>query len=753
MPDFTQWNVPSPFPNILYNPAAVDAVIAKTQSELGNLDINRQTLALEQDKAARDVAFGDYLKKSLPTDGTTGTTGAAAGGGGGSFLSALAQIESGDKNIVSGTDKDNQGLTLAQGGNPTEISQGHFQIHTGTWKDFAPQAGVDINKYPNAMSAPREVQAQVASVIPFKRFGPRTQTMMRQQFGDIDSNRTVGELAGLGPRAGSAAVAGPVAVAPPPATQQAGALPAPPIPPGNPNAGPRIGLVPPSAVATTPPPAQTGQADDPNMAAVKQASTALLAMPEPDAAAAYPAVVKELQARGFAMQAPPTYPGHAALQALVGGGDPTAAAVEPSRVAMRTGGTDTAGPGAGQATVPPDVQPNRLAYGTNLPGVTIGLPGNGLAPPPTAAAPPSIVTAAAPAQAQPQAAAPTQPPPAPSRVIQREPLIQSGIFAGLTRTQASTIANTPGVKPATIMEQIATARHQNDVIRQGDATQAAIDEKESYARRHTAEQEAQAAADKKEAQRVAAENLRLSQEGGARDAERLAIERKKFEQGPDAQSRDAYTLKNADPSSQDYAEAWAHKKWTVAPNGNVIENDVSQYPAPTRSIQRPSFLPAPTPQALDEVRKADTDAKVITSGIDHYIDVHTAVGANNWDAFINNPRSPQAQQLLGAFDRMKTVLRSPVYFNTGVLQPAEMAMMKEDLTSPQTLRGLFATPEALATRLGEIKLAILTRQDAELRSIGKPGVIVRDKSDLAGVPVGGRYYDEDGHLRVKQEQK
>ena len=45
------------------------------------------------------------------------------------------------------------------------------------------------------MSAPRDVQARVASVIPFKRFGPRTQTMMRQQFGNLDRNATVGELA------------------------------------------------------------------------------------------------------------------------------------------------------------------------------------------------------------------------------------------------------------------------------------------------------------------------------------------------------------------------------------------------------------------------------------------------------------------------------------------------------------------------------------------------------------------------------
>jgi hypothetical protein len=130
--------------------------------------------------------------------------------------------------------------------------------------------------------------------------------------------------------------------------------------------------------------------------------------------------------------------------------------------------------------------------------------------------------------------------------------------------------------------------------------------------------------------------------------------------------------------------------------------------------------------------------------------VHNAHGGVSWDAYIANPRSKDAQQLLGAFDRLKTVLRSPVYYNTGVLQPAEMQLLKEDLVSPQTLRGLFSTPEALAARLAEIKVAVLTRQDAELRSVGKDGVIVRDAADYAKVPQGGRYYDENGNLKVKR---
>src|SRR4029079_14857657 len=114
-------------------------------------------------------------------------------------------------------------------------------------------------------------------------------------------------------------------------------------PAANPNAGPRVGAsptVPPvtPAIAPSADPNARVEADDPNTAAVKQASAALLQMPEADAAAAYPAVVKELQARGFAMQAPPTYPGHEALQAIVGVFD----AVAETKTAMRLGGTDVA---------------------------------------------------------------------------------------------------------------------------------------------------------------------------------------------------------------------------------------------------------------------------------------------------------------------------------------------------------------------------------------------------------------------------
>jgi hypothetical protein len=103
-------------------------------------------------------------------------------------MDALARIESGNKNIHSGVDPDPPGYP---GGN----SQGYFQINTPTWQDFAKRAGVDLSKYPNAMSAPRDVQAEVASMIPFSRFGPRTRRMLMAEFGPMDTHERIGALA------------------------------------------------------------------------------------------------------------------------------------------------------------------------------------------------------------------------------------------------------------------------------------------------------------------------------------------------------------------------------------------------------------------------------------------------------------------------------------------------------------------------------------------------------------------------------
>ena len=452
--------------NALYQHQLEDA---QSQSLLGDLDIKRQTLGLAYQKLAMNRAGNAALLGAAnqpPPSGdgssttTDGSTPAAGGGGGGSFLDTLASVESGDKNIVSNTDKDSNGLTLAQGGNPAEISQGHFQIQTATWRDFAKQAGVDVNQYPNAMSAPRAVQAQVASVIPFNRFGPRTQTLMRSRFGPLDTSQTVGALAGTPALALNPNTAGPRVGGT--ATASSDQLPVPPIPPpaGDPNPA--------------------------NMAAVKQAATGLLAMPEADAATAYPGVVQELQSRGFAMNAPPTYPGHARLQAMVNDG--TAAApvpVTPSPIAARTGGTDVAGPGAGPDTTLPPLYSQNQAYQTGIPGITIGGAASPLAPPGTTPA-----SLAAPATAAPTAAVAAPPagttappggtgkppvpipPPAASRMIQTEPIYQSGPLMGLTQSQGKEAAGMAltDISPADLAKQMEVWRQQNITNRQTAAT-------------------------------------------------------------------------------------------------------------------------------------------------------------------------------------------------------------------------------------------------------------------------------------------
>ena len=483
--------------NALYQHQLEDA---QSQSLLGDLAVKQQTLGLEYAKLAQQKAAGAALlggNTNTPTDGSSppadGST--SSGGGGGSFLDNLASIESGDQNIVSKVDTDSKGLTLAQGGNPAEISQGHFQINTPTWHDFAGQAGVDVNQYPTAMSAPRDVQARVASVIPFSRFGPRTQTLMRSRFGPLDTSQTVGTLAGTpaltfnpntaGPRVGGTATA---SVGP-----NDGALPVPPIPPP----------------AGDPAPA--------NMAAVKQAATGLLAMPEADAATAYPGVVQELQSRGFAMNAPPTYPGRARLQAMVNGGTappfnpnagprvpgappagapepvappplqtgqaPPQPAVGPDRLALRLGGTNTAGPAAGPGL--PDVSaPNQL-YQTGLPGITISGPASALAPPgttPASLAAPATTAATTPPTA-PAGGTPASPggtgrppvpipPTAPSRMIQTEPTYQSGPMMGLTASQGrEAAAMVAGGTPVTdVAAKMESWRQQNITNRQTAAT-------------------------------------------------------------------------------------------------------------------------------------------------------------------------------------------------------------------------------------------------------------------------------------------
>ena len=143
------------------------------------------TTAAAAPKAEPAVATAGETPKAEPAAVTTGASEGAAGAHG-AFIGALVKAESNGQNIYSRTDPDVSG--------PNTRSQGYAQINTPTWLDFAAKAGVDTKKYANAMSAPYDVQIQVASVIPVTRFGPRTRAILHAQFGQFDDHTTVGEL-------------------------------------------------------------------------------------------------------------------------------------------------------------------------------------------------------------------------------------------------------------------------------------------------------------------------------------------------------------------------------------------------------------------------------------------------------------------------------------------------------------------------------------------------------------------------------
>jgi hypothetical protein len=113
------------------------------------------------------------------------------------FLSYLEQLESSGSNVPN----THQTTTSGQ-------AQGYDQITTGTWQDFAPAAGVDLGKYPNALSAPQSVQRQVASTIPMHRWDPKTLNGLIKAGFTVDPNRTLGQNIALNGGALNAAPAG-----------------------------------------------------------------------------------------------------------------------------------------------------------------------------------------------------------------------------------------------------------------------------------------------------------------------------------------------------------------------------------------------------------------------------------------------------------------------------------------------------------------------------------------------------------------
>lgn len=110
------------------------------------------------------------------------------------------------------------------------------------------------------------------------------------------------------------------------------------------------------------------------------------------------------------------------------------------------------------------------------------------------------------------------------------------------------------------------------------------------------------------------------------------------------------------------------------------------------------------PRAVRETaRKMEIETRRVTDAMDQYLRALDETGGPGVNTYLNNPWSPDAQRILGAYNNLVTALRSEAFMNTGVLQPAEMTMIEQMLLAPDSLRGAAATPQAIAARLNEIR--------------------------------------------------
>ena len=156
------------------------SAIMKTLAEKGDINaVSSLAPILQQQQNLQGANAPDQF---FPGGG--GSSGASGG-----FMGTLHSAESGDQNVYSKVDPDPAG--------PGTRSQGYDQINVPTWQQFAPQAGVDLSKYPTPMSAPKDVQDAVAATIPLARFGPRTRQILESEFGfgDDQKSETIGQLA------------------------------------------------------------------------------------------------------------------------------------------------------------------------------------------------------------------------------------------------------------------------------------------------------------------------------------------------------------------------------------------------------------------------------------------------------------------------------------------------------------------------------------------------------------------------------
>jgi hypothetical protein len=118
-------------------------------------------------------------------------------------MDIVANAETGNRNLTQQIKDKNYDPTTGKG----TPGQGYMQIIDPTWRQYAPAAGVDINQYPSANAAPRNIQMQVAGAIPINQWGPNTVAALKAKYPNIDTSQPLGAVqsAAIGAPAGALA--------------------------------------------------------------------------------------------------------------------------------------------------------------------------------------------------------------------------------------------------------------------------------------------------------------------------------------------------------------------------------------------------------------------------------------------------------------------------------------------------------------------------------------------------------------------
>lgn len=113
--------------------------------------------------------------------------------------------------------------------------------------------------------------------------------------------------------------------------------------------------------------------------------------------------------------------------------------------------------------------------------------------------------------------------------------------------------------------------------------------------------------------------------------------------------------------------------------------------------------PQQSAQALEAYRKTYEGVDKVKRAFEQYRQAIKDTGGAGFNTFVNNPQDPAAQRLLASYALVEMAMRDPSLFNTGVLQPAEMTMIRTKLLAPDSFRGAIATPESIEANMKEFE--------------------------------------------------